>query len=486
MKNKYFILLAGLLVLVSITSQISFVRADGGYFPGPDYWVRPGQQRAIILYEDNTETMILTSGFQGNAKDLVWIIPTPTKPELTKANEEVFTNMARLAMAKRDYGYGYASILAASKAGGDSGVVVVESKQVDYYDVNIIVATNSNELVKWFNDNDYQYPEKYAYVLNHYISKGWFFTAIKISPEAQGATEVIQDLREGNPTPVKLVFLSDKLVFPLKISSIDFKPEEKKYGPASQESIGATRKDEEGNVWVKGSDGLWTTNDSSYAGTSWSDMLIDQQPGGVSYMIPYRYGDYIPIQLYILADSKYESTNFYVQYGNWVKERQIEDLGEDDNGEPLLQPEKDKYFLTSLSANYQRSQMDDDLFLKKADDNKKVNAGPEAWQVFVYGLVIGFVVFITWVLSPLGIMFIVGSLILFLSLNKTARIFGWVIELFSLGLTLIIGILFLIITAMNGALGNYVVVSVLITAVLVLVIMNLVIFLQIRYKKDDN
>lgn len=429
MKRGVLVSVVFLIVLINLAS----VLADGGYFPSPGYWIRPGQQKAIILYEDNTETMILTSGFIGNAKDFVWIIPTPKRPTITKANEEVFINMAILAQPQYDRGVNYGLMMEAATGKADfSAVAVIESKQVDYYDVSVLVARDSEDLIKWFNDNGYEYPEEYSYVLNHYIDKEWTFTAIKVSPESEHATEVIQDLEEGNPTPIKMVFESDKLVFPLKISSVDFKSE-----------------NEQEDVYYS-----------------------------------YKHG--VPIQVYILADEKYQATNFNMLYGNWVKKNQIEDLAEDDNGNPLIQPKENKYFLTSLTANLQKSQMDDDVFFKKANDNKKVNAGPETYQLSLYGLLIGFLIFVTWIFTPLGIMFITGTFILFLSSNKSARTIGWILEFISLIITAVIAIIFFSIAGINGSLGNYVVISVLITSLIVVGLMFLLMILEIKYKKQER
>ena len=132
-----------------LLAQIIFISADGGYFPPPGHYVTPGQQKAVIFYEDNIETLIVTSEFRGNAKDLVWIIPTPTKPEVTKADKVIFQKfddltkpqvekssspMNIMSMAKEDYSFG--------------GVYIYESKQVDYYDVNILYATNTPAPIK--------------------------------------------------------------------------------------------------------------------------------------------------------------------------------------------------------------------------------------------------------------------------------------------------------------------------------------------------
>jgi hypothetical protein len=429
MKGKIVAMIAAFILIMNVAG----VLADGGYFPEPGYWIRPGQQRAVIFHEDNTETMILTSGFQGDAKNFVWIVPTPTIPEIEKASEKVFTNVAKLARPKYSYRIGYGGIMEAATMGVDAGrVIVLDSKQVDYYDVNVVFASNQDDLVEWFKENNYSYPEEYSYVLKHYIDKGWYFTAIKVSPETEGATEVMLDLREGNPTPIKLTFLSDKIVFPLKISSVDF-----------------PRPD-------------------------------DNETEVMPY---YRYGNYVPIQLYVIAEDKYEADNFYTQYGNWVKKDQIEKLGEDENGEPLIQPEKSKYFLTSMQASYMKSQMDDDVFLRKADDNRKVNAGPETWQLFVYGLLIGLLIFTAWAFLPLGIMFIAGTLILFLSKNKGLRIFAWIISLVSLALTFVVGVAFLALVISSGAAFNYMVISALVTWGVIMVLMAVFIVLEIKYRR---
>lgn len=74
------------------------------------------------------------------------------------------------------------------------------------------------------------------------------------------------------------------------------------YGPAKDELIGAERKDGSGNIWTKQEDGMWkieqnnlygewiiengrgySTGNIGFNGTSWGDMLIDEQPGGINY-----------------------------------------------------------------------------------------------------------------------------------------------------------------------------------------------------------
>jgi hypothetical protein len=47
--------------------------------------------------------------------------------------------------------------------------------------------------------------------------------------------------------------------------------------PASQESVGAQRRDQKGNIWTKDGNDSWTSNGSGYEMTMWGDMTIDEE-----------------------------------------------------------------------------------------------------------------------------------------------------------------------------------------------------------------
>jgi len=520
------ILVLSILLLLSQVLIIPLTSSDGGYFPKHDYWVRPGQQRAIIFYENNIETLIVTSEFQGDAKDLVWIIPTPSKPEISKANEEIFTNIQKLTRPEYNH-YPRAEILskdAFEGADDEQSVVVIDSKKIDYYNVTTVLATNSNELVRWFEENDYDYPEDYSYVLDYYIEKGWYFVAVKISAESIPSTEVLIDMKEGHPTPIKLVFQSDKIVFPLKISSVEFEQGFKisqdlkltKQAIEHLEEIGYEELAKEKSA-KKIFNQIITDvlSNKSYAqsiANNYSIIIPEHEYSNLrtpycydkscirrnlenvfrdyffqnDIIIRYDYEyTYTPINLYIVADSKYEDTNFHINYANWVKKKDIEKLGKDENGDQLIQPKSSKYFVTSLSASLQKSQMDDDIYFEKSEDNKKVNAGPETWELFTYGLLIIFLVFLGWFFTPLGILFIIGALMLFLTKNKIARIFGWIMQGFSVTVTSLILLVFLNLFALNNA-WNYTTSSILIGTSIITLLMIITITLEVKFIKTKK
>ena len=433
---------------------------------------------------------------------MVWIIPTPSLPKVEKANEEIFENIAELAMPQKEYATGDFGTFSGNLQEKAGVVVVIETKKVDYYEVTTLVSSDKDTLVKWFNENNYSYPEEYSYVLEYYINKNWFFTAIKVSPESQGSTEVIEDLKEGHPTPIKMEFLSDQIVFPLKISSVEFPPEEYEslYGPAKDEPVGTTREDKDGNIWTKQDSNDWVieekdlygewidgtpTGNRGYQSTTWGNLMIDEQPGGINYESPdasYRYDNYVPIQIFILADNRYEADNFYTQYGNWVTKEQIENLGYSEDGNFLIHPSEEEYFLTSLYTDYEKSEMNNDIYFRKSSDNKTIGTGPELWEIFVGALIFALILFLIWSFT-IGLLFIIGAFILFLSSNRTARIIAWILQITSVSLTVIGLLLGFLLALLENSLNNSYFISFLITSLLLIGIMAFIIRLEKRHNK---
>lgn len=57
---KKFVFVLGLIVLMAP----AIVSADGGIFPPPNYWMQETDQKAVIFYEKNVETMVLSVTFR--------------------------------------------------------------------------------------------------------------------------------------------------------------------------------------------------------------------------------------------------------------------------------------------------------------------------------------------------------------------------------------------------------------------------------------
>lgn len=172
------------LVLLNLTIPLP-IKADGGLVSPFDYFVYETYQKAVIVYEEGMETLILSITFRGDAKDFGWVVPTPTKPEVDKSSDELFTSLEELT--RPEAAYRTENILGIPQTTKkEEAVTVVETKKIDIYNITVLEATDPNALAKWLDKNGYQFPTDSAYILEDYVEKGWFFVACKIRPEFAG------------------------------------------------------------------------------------------------------------------------------------------------------------------------------------------------------------------------------------------------------------------------------------------------------------
>ena len=323
--------------------------ADGMVVAPETQWIEETDQQAVIFYDQGVETLILSISFQGDAEDFGWIVPVPSKPEIAKGSDELFTTLEELT------GYvPYPSkriLYEDSYLGSaDQAVTIVETKKIDYYDVTVLSSTDEKALAEWFSDNDYNYPTAASYLLNSYIENGWYFVAMKINPESLGWANVTQQLRSGHATPVSLAFETNNIVYPMKISSI-----------------------------------VNRDNNPYY-----QDII--EELGSVP-----EYYSSVTVQIYAIAENRKTLPSFSTDYANWINKESIQKLAVDDQGDPLLQPSDDKYFLTKLTSYMYHEDMTEDLFLRDASTNGTIGdpidvGGPTTATPFYIMIIVAIVI----------------------------------------------------------------------------------------------
>jgi hypothetical protein len=202
------VMLAGLLLMPSTTAL-----ADGGFFNDIGQDIYQPSQKAVIFFADGREDLILSVRYEGNADEFAWVIPVPARPSVEVADPQLFWELADLTRVhvvsgSRGFAPGMGSL-------EGTGVDVLEEKIVGPYDVAILSAGDPAALVDWLNSNGYSFPEASEEIIEEYIRKGWFFVAsrINIGEEASG-------LAKGTIEPLILSFESDRIVYPLRITSV--------------------------------------------------------------------------------------------------------------------------------------------------------------------------------------------------------------------------------------------------------------------------
>src|SRR4029077_3813872 len=110
----------------------------------------------------------------------------------------------------------------AGKGGGSvegrrTEIKILETGVVGTLDYKIIEAGRADDLFQWLKDNKYSYSGDEA-TLNHYIQKKWLFTVMKIDTMQMKRNK--DGTFDGEVTPTRFRFSSEKLVYPLKITQI--------------------------------------------------------------------------------------------------------------------------------------------------------------------------------------------------------------------------------------------------------------------------
>jgi hypothetical protein len=140
----------------------------------------------------------------------------------------------------------------------------------------------------------------------------------------------------------------------------------------------------------------------------------------------------VSILLYVFADHKKDLPGFNVDYANWVKSKDVENMAIESNGNSWIKTAAKKYYLTRLSRYMQPSEMTYDLYLRDASNNNKVGVPQSDWQSVLAGVLVFLIMLSIFLvistLSPLGLIFLVCTLLQFFVKHKVVRIIAWVFQ----------------------------------------------------------
>lgn len=239
------------------------------------------RQRAVLKYENGIETMIVQSTIDGPVGEYGWVVPVPTKPQFLKPVKpdyiertfeqikvpvkstqgigllpatlcmlgatlfltaamrreksepgkrftfymleaflvvlmfSVYTALQSRPQADIAYDRPTDSAANMSKA-SNAGV----EKEVNYgtigaYEVKAIQDNSGKAVMKWLDENKFYVPNTAAAVIEKYAKEGWWFVASHFRKDVA---------RPLPPHPLKVVFESEKLVYPMRLTGIQDKP----------------------------------------------------------------------------------------------------------------------------------------------------------------------------------------------------------------------------------------------------------------------
>lgn len=183
-------------------------------------------QTNLIIWDDvnKIEHFVRDAQFTTPGKDLGFIAPVPTEPELGEVGGLVFRNLELFDPMR-----GRSKVLGSGGGFGGGlggGVQVLQEKVVGGYRAAVLKADNGKALYEWLSLNGYRISETARPWLSYYVRKRWCFAAFKV--EKKSEEKVVAT------GPVRLSFHSNKPYNPYYVP-IDNVPD--KPGPADRLAV---------------------------------------------------------------------------------------------------------------------------------------------------------------------------------------------------------------------------------------------------------
>jgi hypothetical protein len=229
-------LLAVLAVLAGLLSMAVPHPANSAscYVSAKDKEVVQPVQQVFLTWDpkQQVETFTVQPRFTGNAPDFGMVIPTPAQPKLDELPKDFFKELAVFTILKRreppvskllsQLVAGRLARLEELKTGAGpakagSSIKVLEAGIVGSHNYKIITADKAGDLYAWLKENSYNYAGDEA-TLDFYIRKKWFFTVMKIDTSQMKKNP--DGTFTGDVTPTRFQFISDKLIYPLKLTRL--------------------------------------------------------------------------------------------------------------------------------------------------------------------------------------------------------------------------------------------------------------------------
>jgi len=215
MKKIFYLILIFIIVNFYV---FSISLADGGLFTQLYRDIYEPNQLAMIVFDEMVEKIIFQIDYEGDAEDFAWVVPVPGYPKLFSVEDEIFYELHKLTEPTPPSSFGCGWGAGVPTPGlEDEGVHVWEENQVGIYHTTTLSASDPNSLVEWLNDNGYAFPAEGQEILDYYVQQNWFFVAMKIQHEE---TMNSSENYTGAIQPIGIMFFSDEMIYPLKISTL--------------------------------------------------------------------------------------------------------------------------------------------------------------------------------------------------------------------------------------------------------------------------
>jgi outer membrane protein assembly factor BamB len=198
-----------------------FVSAYGGLIPFQSISVYEPGQKAIIAWDGQDETMILSIDVNSTDETkALHIIPFPSLPEIKVGDVSSYENIEDIITSKHYRKYSY--FIDPPWCGNDALYIedleIILNQRIGSHDITVVEINSSQRFMEWVNDfiknegfDEKILPKDFEQVVEHYIHQQIRYFVFDV-------IDLRKDVRSTEP--IIFSFKSEYLYYPLKISSL--------------------------------------------------------------------------------------------------------------------------------------------------------------------------------------------------------------------------------------------------------------------------
>ena len=205
--------LAAGLVIVPVAPAAAC--ACGGVAPVPGSEVSVGREHAIVSWRDGVEQLDVLLGMLSDGTETGLVFPTPSPATVSLGDLADFEAIDRVTTPHRVEVPDWWTAPGDGSAGG-APPEVLDRVQLGPIEAVTLAASDTAGLEAWLAGNSYDLAPEVSALLDGYVSRGWFFVALKLTGDAP---------LDGDLDPIRFRFPTDELVYPLELSRAAASPQ---------------------------------------------------------------------------------------------------------------------------------------------------------------------------------------------------------------------------------------------------------------------
>uniref|UniRef100_A0A7C4TAZ1 DUF2330 domain-containing protein n=1 Tax=candidate division WOR-3 bacterium TaxID=2052148 RepID=A0A7C4TAZ1_UNCW3 len=192
---------------------ITLIWADGGVVPPIYHEIYGADQVSVIkILPDSEELSILVKfGWTVDYYGFAWVVPFPSLPSIREIDDSLFIDLSKLSSTRRTYG-GCGPYYGEGYDYGGDYFQIVAYQTIGFLQTVLIQTDDPDTLVNYLIDNGYQLPDGMRDMFQDYINRQWhYFFIARVDTTAYNYE---------NNIGICFKFATDKIVYPMKISSL--------------------------------------------------------------------------------------------------------------------------------------------------------------------------------------------------------------------------------------------------------------------------